>query len=291
MEDQRTSVQLKQIPLSPFDRFCRFILEAPRRFRTSEKYKSFGYNILTLLVFLMVWSLVSWLMESPFFPGPIMIIKAFGDLCLNGDIEGVKMGMHVFQSLVRIFGGFATACLLGIPLGLLMGLYGQIYDSTKGVIEPIRFIPPVAWIPLVIVLLVGYFRFVFIIWLGAFFPIFIGTLLSVRGVNPIHIEVPKSFGATRLFIVRNIILPSVLPEVLTSMRVGLGIAWECIMAAEMIGGERVGIGIMILKYAQLIRMEYIIVGIIVIGLIGFFLNEIFIFVEKRIFRWKEVVSI
>jgi NitT/TauT family transport system permease protein len=172
-----------------------------------------------------------------------------------------------------------------------MGLYGRVYDSTKVLIEPIRFIPPVAWIPLVIVLLVGYFRFVFVIWLGAFFPIFIGTLLSVRGVNPLHIEVPKSFGASRFYIVRNIVLPSVLPEVLTSMRVGLGIAWECIMAAEMIGGERVGIGIMILKYAQLIRMDAIIVGIIVIGIVGFGLNEIFILVEKRIFRWKEVVSI
>jgi ABC-type nitrate/sulfonate/bicarbonate transport system permease component len=256
-----------------------------------EKYKSLGYNVLTLFLFLAIWTLAYWLIKSPFFPSPLMVFNAFLELLIRGDIEDVKLGSHIIQSLGRIFGGFTAACVLGIPLGLLMGLYGRVYDSTKVVIEPIRFIPPVAWIPLVIVLLVGYSRFVFVIWLGAFFPIFIGTLLSVRGVNPIHIEVPKSFGASRLFIVRNIILPSVLPEVLTSMRVGLGIAWECIMAAEMIGGERVGIGIMILKYAQLIRMDHIIVGIIVIGLIGFGLNEIFIFVEKRIFRWKEVVSI
>lgn len=256
-----------------------------------EKTKTVSYNALSLFGFLLVWTFVSWLMQSQFFPSPWLVFKAFIDLLIEGDIEDVKLGMHIIQSLLRIFGGFGAACLLGIPLGLLMGLYPMVYDSTKAIIEPVRFIPPVAWIPLVIVLLVGFSRFVFVIWLGAFFPIFIGTLLSVRGVNPLHVDVPKSFGATRMYIVRKIIIPSVLPDIFTSMRVGLGIAWECIMAAEMIGGERVGIGIMILKYAQLIRMEVIIVGIVIIGLIGFCLNEIFILVEKKVFRWKEIVSI
>jgi len=256
-----------------------------------EKYKTVTYNVVSLCVFLLIWAFLSWLLKNPFFPSPWLVFKTLIDLFIEGDIEEVKLGMHIIQSLARIFGGFGAACILGIPLGLLMGLYGGVYDSTKVIIEPVRFIPPVAWIPLVIVLLVGFSRFVFVIWLGAFFPIFIGTLLSVRGVNPLHIDVTRSFGAPRLYIVWKIILPSVLPDVLTAMRVGLGIAWECIMAAEMIGGERVGIGIMILKYAQLIRMEAIIVGIVVIGIIGFCLNEIFILVEKKIFRWKEVVSI
>jgi len=256
-----------------------------------EKSKTVGYNALSLFIFLLVWESLARLLKNPFFPPPTLVFETFTDLLIHGDIEDVKLGMHALQSLTRIFGGFGAACLLGIPLGLLMGLYARVYDSTKVIIEPIRFIPPVAWIPIVIVLLVGFFRFVFVIWLGAFFPIFIGTLLSVRQVNPLHIDVPKSFGASRLYIVWKIILPSVLPDVLTSMRVGLGIAWECIMAAEMIGGERVGLGIMILKYAQLIRMEAIIVGIVVIGIIGFCLNEIFILVEKKIFRWKEVIAI
>jgi len=257
----------------------------------TEKLRTIGYNIFSLCVFLLVWTFVSWLLKSSFFPPPLLVFKTFIELLVEGDIEEVKLSMHVLQSLMRIFGGFGAACILGIPLGLLMGLYGKVYDSTKVIIEPVRFIPPVAWIPIVIVLLVGFFRFVFVIWLGAFFPIYIGTLLSVRGVNPLHIDVPKSFGASRLYIIREIIIPSVLPDILTAMRVGLGIAWECIMAAEMIGGERVGIGIMILKYAQLIRMEAIIVGIVIIGVIGFCLNEIFILVEKRIFRWKEIISI
>jgi len=142
-----------------------------------------------------------------------------------------------------------------------------------------------------IVLLVGFGRYVFLIWLGAFFPIFITTLLSVTRVNPVHVNVAKVFGAKRSYIIRKIVIPSVLPDIATGMRVGLGIAWMCIVAAEMIGGEMVGIGRLILKYAELLRMGEIIVGMLVIGIIGFIMNEIFIMVENRLFRWRSEVSI
>ncbi len=87
-------------------------------------------------------------------------------------MEGINLFSHIWKSLVRIFAGFGLACVLGVPLGLLMGLYPVIYSRTRAIIEPIRFIPPIAWIPLAIVLLVGFQRYAFLIWLGAFFPIF-----------------------------------------------------------------------------------------------------------------------
>jgi NitT/TauT family transport system permease protein len=142
-----------------------------------------------------------------------------------------------------------------------------------------------------IVLLVGFSRYAFLIWLGAFFPIFINTLLSVAKVNPIHVNVAKVNGASRYFIIRKIVFPSVLPDIAAGMRIGLGIAWMCIVAAEMIGGEMVGVGRLILKYAELIRMSEIIVGMLLIGVIGFIMNEIFIWVERRIFRWRWEVEI
>jgi len=171
------------------------------------KLGTFGYNVLALSVFVLLWTIVSWISESLFLPTPWTVLKSFLDLCAYGDVEGINLGMHIFRSTLRIFAGFVAACILGIPLGILMGLYPRVYNSTKSIIEPVRFIPPVAWIPLVIVLLVGFSRYVFIIWLGAFFPIFIGTLLSVRAVNPTHIDVPRSFGAKRLYIIRKIIIP------------------------------------------------------------------------------------
>jgi ABC-type nitrate/sulfonate/bicarbonate transport system permease component len=255
------------------------------------KVLTFGYNAFTLFVFFLTWTVLSWLSKSLFFPTPWAVFQEFIELARYGDVEDITLGMHVYRSTLRIFAGFAAACILGIPLGILMGLYPRVYDSTKSIIEPVRFIPPVAWIPLVIVLLVGFSRYAFIIWLGAFFPIFIGTLLSVKQVNPIHIDVTRSFGAKRLYIIRKIIIPSTLPDIFTGMRVGMGIGWDCIMASEMIGGENEGLGVMILKYAELIRIEDIIVGMMMIGAIGFLINEVFILVEKPLFKWKEAISI
>jgi len=134
-----------------------------------------GYNALALGIFIFLWLVLSWISESLFLPTPWTVLKAFLDLATYGDVEGINIWMHIFRSTLRIFAGFLAACVLGIPLGILMGLYPRVYDSTKSIVEPVRFIPPVAWIPLVIVLLVGFSRYAFIIWLGAFFPIFIGT--------------------------------------------------------------------------------------------------------------------
>jgi len=258
---------------------------------TTESIKSVFYNLFSLFIVVILWTIFSWWQNSPFFPSPGEIWKAFIGLLTHGDIEGISLGTHIFWSLVRIFAGFAAACILGIPLGLIMGLWPRLYNRTRAVIEPVRFIPPIAWIPMAIVLLVGFSRYAFLIWLGAFFPIFINTLLSVARVSPIHVNVAKVFGAPRWYIIRKIVIPSVMPDIATGMRVGLGIAWMCIVAAEMIGGEMIGIGRLILKYAELIRMGEIIVGMLVIGVIGFIMNEIFIVIERHIFRWRSEISI
>jgi len=258
---------------------------------TSERIKSVLYNLLSLVVVGCAWQLLSDWQKSPYFPSIAAIWQAFVNLSTNGDIEGITLSAHVWASLIRIFAGFAASCIMGIPLGLAMGLWPKLYNRTRAVIEPIRFIPPIAWIPMAIVLLVGFGRYVFLIWLGAFFPILVTTLLSVTRVNPVHVNVAKVFGASRMYIIRKIVIPSVLPDIATGMRVGLGVAWMCIVAAEMIGGEMVGVGRLILKYAELIRMGEIIVGMLIIGIIGFIMNEIFIVIENRVFRWRSEVSI
>jgi NitT/TauT family transport system permease protein len=249
------------------------------------------YNMVSLFFVLVLWELFSSYMKSPYFPSFRNIVISFIQLSRFGDVEGITLSLHIWKSLVRIFAGFGLACFLGIPLGLLMGLYPAIYARTRAIIEPIRFIPPIAWIPLTIVLLVGFQRYVFLIWLGAFFPIFITTLVSVPRVNPIHLNVTRIYGATRWYMIRKIVIPSVLPDIAAGMRIGLGIAWMCIVAAEMIGGEMVGVGRLILKYAELIRMSEIIVGMLIIGIIGFFMNEVFIRVERRLFKWRWEVSL
>lgn len=247
-------------------------------------------NILAIGVFISLWQLIATAIKSPFFPDVIETTAAFIDLVKYGDLEGYTLLTHIEASLIRIGAGFGLACLIGIPLGLVMGLFPVTYEGLRAVIEPIRYIPPIAWIPLIIVLLRGFSRYAFIIWLGAFFPILIYTLTSIPRVNPVHINVARVHGADRGYTIRHIVIPSVLPEVLAGMRVGLGVGWMCIVAAEMIGGEMIGLGYLILKYAELHMIEYSIVGMILIGIIGLLMNEVLVRAEKHLFKWRwEVV--
>ena len=261
------------------------------RFYTSKNKKIIILNILAILIFIILWQVVANVINSPFFPNVKEVVAAFLDLIKNGDLEGYTILEHVVTSLVRIGAGFGLACLIGIPLGLFMGLFPIIYEGSKSVIEPIRFIPPIAWIPIVIVLLSGFSRYAFMIWLGAFFPILISTITSISRVNPVHINVAKVHGANKTYLIRHIVIPSILPEVFSGMRVGLGVAWMVIVAAEMIGGALIGLGYLILKYSELLMIEYSIVGMIIIGIIGLMMNETFLQLEKHLFKWRSKVVV
>jgi NitT/TauT family transport system permease protein len=129
------------------------------------------------------------------------------------------------------------------------------------------------------------------IWLGAFFPILITTIASIPRVNSVHINVARVHGANRGYIIRHIVIPSVLPEVFAGMRVALGVGWMVIVAAEMIGGALIGLGYLILKYSELLMIEYSIVGMILIGIIGLLMNEILVQIEKRLFKWRSEVVV
>lgn len=249
------------------------------------------FNILSLLLLLVFWAIVARIIQSPFIPAPDQVWVSFVKLFHDGDVEGYTLSSHITVSIIRILAGFGLAAGMGIPLGLMMGLNDKIYTRTRSIIEPVRFIPPIAWIPLSIVILTGFSRYVFLIWLGAFFPIWINTLVAVPRVNPVYINVAKVFGGDRFLRIWKVVIPSVLPDITSGMRVGLGMAWMCIVAAEMIGGEGVGVGRLILKYAELLRLPEVVVGMLIIGIIGFAMNEIILKFEKRVFKWRWEVSL
>jgi ABC-type nitrate/sulfonate/bicarbonate transport system permease component len=248
-------------------------------------------NLFAILIFIILWEIVANTINSPFLPNVEKTVTAFIDLIGHGDLEGYSLLDHIITSLIRIGAGFGLACLIGIPLGLIMGLFPIIYDGSRSIIEPIRYIPPIAWIPIIIVLLRGFSRYVFIIWLGAFFPILINTLTSIPRVNPIHINLARVHGADRSYVIRHIVIPSILPEVFAGIRVGLGVGWMCIVAAEMIGGAMIGLGYLILKYSELLMIEYSVVGMILIGIIGLAMNETLVQIEKRLFKWRKEVIV
>lgn len=257
----------------------------------SESVKIGVWNIVSLAIALAVWQVTSMLLASPFFPAPIKIVEAFIQLATYGDTSGHSLLEHCWASIERVLVGFGLGVVLGVPLGLLLGLYPRLYTCTRSVIEPFRFIPPIAWIPLAIIFFTGLTRFAFLIFLGAFFPIFTSTLVGVARVEPIHRKVGVVHGASKFWILRSVVVPTVMPDIMAGMRVGLGTAWLTIVAAELAGGISTGLGRMMTNYAELLMVPHVIVGMLLIGLIGFLMNEVLLLIEKRLFRWRWQVSL
>ena len=258
---------------------------------SGARARSISYNIIALVVFIGAWWAIAGALNNTYIPTPLAVLQAFVQLVQHGDTLGNPLWLHVWASSSRVLGGFLLAVVVGVPLGLLMGLYRSLYDNIRIVIEPFRFIPPIAWIPIAIILLRGYPRYIFLIWLGAFFPIFISTIVGVPRVQEIHQKVAQVCGASRGWIIRHIIIPSVMPDILGGMRVGMGTAWMTIVAAEFTGGEPIGIGRMMVNYGELLQVPYIVVGMILIGTLGFLFNEVLLLAEKRLFRWRAEVKL
>jgi len=255
------------------------------------KYQKILLNLALIVIVIALWELASHLVSSRYFPSFSDIARAFVEIATKGDSQGYTLWEHAGASLLRVLAGFVVAILVGFPLGLIMGLKPLIYDSSRSILEPIRFIPPIAWIPLAIILLTGFSRYVFIIWLGAFFPILLNTIAAVKRTSPVLVDVAKTFGAKKTTTVSKVVVPSALPEVAAGMRIGLGVGWMCIIAAEIIGGESVGIGRLIWNYTELLRVDVVLVGMLTIGLIGLVMNEMFLQTEKRLFRWRQEISL
>lgn len=264
---------------------------ARRPSRLSRRGWTWINNLLVLTAFVVLWHVAAVIYDSPFIPKPYDVWLALERLTVKGDVNGHTMWAHTQASLVRVLAGFAAAVVMGVPLGLLMGLYPSLYQGTRSLSEPLRFIPPLAWIPIALVTMTGFSRYVFIIWLGAFFPIFVATLVGVPRVEILHKNVAMVHGASKGWIVRKVVIPSILPDIFGGMRVGLGVGWMCIVAAEMIGGDSLGLGKLILKYAEMLRMSEIVAGMIVIGLLGLIMNEILLAFERHLFRWRWEVKL
>lgn len=259
--------------------------------RSRGRARALLLNVVALAVFIGLWHLIAKVVNSPFLPGPAEIVSAFANLVRNGDTQGTSLLEHSWASLHRVLVGFLAGVLLGVPFGLLMGLYGNLYAATRSVIEPFRFIPPIAWIPLAIIVFSGLSRYAFLIFLGAFFPIFTATMVGVQRVEPLHRKVALVFGASKYYVLTRIVIPTVAPDILGGMRVAMGAAWLTIVAAELAGGTNTGLGRMMINYAELLKISEIVVGMIVIGVIGFLLNEILLLSERRLFRWRWQVSL
>jgi len=207
-------------------------------------------------------------------------------------------------SLVRVVCGFSLAGAIAIPLGILMGYYRFVERFFESTVESLRPIPPLAWVPLILawfgikgladsfpelsssVAFGGLqFSMIIIILIGAFFPILLNTIHGVKSIPVIFIESARTLGSRGFSLLFKVIIPAAFPSIVTGMRIGLGIGWMCLVAAEMMPGSNAGLGYLIWYAYELLRTDIIVAGMIVIGIIGLVMDQGFRYIEKRRFAW------
>ena len=212
-------------------------------------------------------------------------------------------------SMVRVLSGYALAVLIGVPLGVLMGYYGSVFRLCNAFLGMFRPIPPLAWVPLVLAwfgvaslaTIAGLPRgplysycnnlkisMLFIIFIGALFPILTSAVHGVRTVSRTLIDSARVLGASEKDIFLKILLPAASPSIVNGLRIGLGVAWMCLVSAEMLPGSLSGIGYLITHAYTVGRTDVVIAGMISISAVGALLDFGFQWIEKKKYAWKQL---
>jgi len=250
---------------------------------TLQKLKHFVQYTGLSLTIIALWQVLFELghLNPLLLPAPSQIVLTFWDLLKTGALP-----RHIGISILRVLEGFGIAAIAGVGLGIAIGLSRTLDRWTDLIIQVVKPIPPIAWIPLAILWFgIGEQSKVYIIFLGAFFPVIINTIDGIRQTDHKFVELARILAVPRLKLVRQVVLPGALPAIMTGLRVGLMVAWMCVVAAELIAASS-GIGYLIMDARQLSQSDVVLVGMVTIGIIGKLMDSLIKRVERHLIRWK-----
>ena len=225
------------------------------------------------LLFFALWQSVTWILGSPYLPGPAGVLRALGEALTKRDFIGFTIGEHIVSSLSRILYGFALAAAVAVPLGLGAGWVRPLETFLAPWVEMARPIPPLAWIPFAIVFFGSPLDAVFIVFLASFFRIFLNTLTGVKSVEPLLLDAARTLGARRTFLFTRVIVPGAFGHISAGLRLGLGYAWMSIVAAEILGVKGGGLGIYLWTMHEVGRFDSVFAGMVIIGVLGLLLTR------------------
>src|SRR5215467_8542223 len=238
---------------------------------------------------LAIWHFATANRPASLIPPPYDVWQELEDLAVGGindDAYSRTLLTHLLASIGRVYGGFALALAIALPLGMLIGrvqLVRQLIDPTIQILRPI---PVTAWLPLAMIIFgLGPRSAFFLVFLGAFYPILVNTIFGVRTVEPRLFEAASMLGCTGSAQFFRVVLPAALPSIFTGIRLGLGFAWVVIVVGEMTGVQT-GLGAIIMEARQLSRTEIVICGMIVIGIAGFVTDRLVLLIGRRLLRWS-----
>lgn len=231
----------------------------------------------SVVVILTILTTFTGLIPPYFLPSPSEVIQSFETLLMNGELV-----QDTSLTLMRVVLGLTVSALIGIPLGILMGWSDTVRDLSSFMVGILRPIPPIAWIPFAILWFgVGLESAVFIIFIGSVFPILINTMDGVKRVDKVLLESAYTLGASDIQVLRKVAFPASLPNIVTGLKVGVGVGLMCTVAAEMIGSNS-GLGYLIFTSTSMLDTGSAIVGMLTIGIIGLGADYLFSRIEKEV---------
>jgi NitT/TauT family transport system permease protein len=250
--------------------------------RQPAKWEKFFWPVLTCAVFLAFWHYSVLWTATKVFPSPLEVAQGIAEL-----IDKQILWRDMVDSLRRVAFGFGSAVVIGIPLGLTLGWYPAVNQVVNPLLQILRPISPIAWVPVAIILLgVGDHPATFLIFLGAFFPIVVACVDGVANVPSVFRLAGRNFGLGPVRLLVRVVFPAALPKMIVGLRIALGIAWLVVVAAEMVAVDS-GLGFLIIDSRNSgKRYDLVIAAMLIIGLIGLVLDLGFRRLERlRSVRW------
>lgn len=245
--------------------------------------------VLLPLTLLFAWDLAVRLSGTMLVPPPGEVGLMLRDFAFGGvydDAFSETLGIHWFESMARVYGAFSLAALVGIPLGLLIGRSALIRRFIDPTLQMLRPVPVTAWLPLSMIFFgVGPNAAIFLVFLGAFFPIVINTTFGVKSVETRLFEAASMLGCKGTSMFRQVVLPAAMPSIFNGLRLAHGISWFLIVVGEMTGVSE-GLGAAIMDGRMLSRTDVVIAGMVVIGFTGFVTDRLLVLLNNRLLKWS-----
>jgi taurine transport system permease protein len=263
--------------------------EAPKtsRFKVPGEGNSATISVVTIFVLLVLWALVSNLgwVKPLFLPTPQTVFGVFVDY-LTGEVNDKPLWQHFVASILRVAAAFWLAVLTAVPVGIAMGMSRIARGIFDAPIEFYRPLPPLSYLPLIIIWFgIEELPKVLLIYLACFAPLALAARSGMRSASQEQINAAYSMGASYGQVIRHVILPAALPEILVGMRIAIGFGWTTLVAAEMVAAN-VGLGQMVLNAANFLRTDIVMMGIVVIGVVAYLFDLFMRQVEKWLVPWK-----
>jgi NitT/TauT family transport system permease protein len=262
-------------------------------FSLKQWLKSAGpyLNLLGIIGFIVIWYLTTESLKLPWFkklPGPVTVFREWISLDPSYGISvySPEYYVHIFKSIWRVVQAFFLATFLGVPIGLFMGWKKTFKDYTFPLLETLRPIPMLAWVPLSILMWPGReASIIFLTFLGSFFATVLNTLLGVESIDEVYFRAASSLGAKPRQVFFKVILPGALPFIFTGLQISMGFAWFSLVAGEMLAGEY-GLGYLIWNSFIMVQYPVIVIAMVTLGVIGWLSSALIRAVGDRLMQWK-----